>query len=179
MHITHTKTLLATAVASLLLVNGAMAAGGGNAANAKLCQKGGWSTLMDTSGKKFANEDACVGYAAHGGPVYAAAAIDVEACMAQPYDGLCVTKTGSGLQVGSVVTLSLAQNGTAVHEEWPIVQGDGTIDSMPASYFEFPCVAGNEYSAVASGTSAASLSSPSMPGIAVTSQTVKRTSTCP
>ena len=173
------SALLATVVAWLLLVNGALAAGGGNAANAKLCQKDGWTQLMDASGQQFANGDACVSYAAHGGAVYAASTIDVEACKNQPYDGLCVTTSGAGLQAGSVVTVTLSKNGSAVREDWPIVKGDGTLDSTPTSHFEFPCVAGNEYSAVATGTSAASLSSPSLPGIPVASKTVKRISACP
>src|SRR5205814_1315376 len=49
--------LLATVVTYLLLVDGAHAAVGGNAANAKLCQKGGWSKLMDSSAQQFAGED--------------------------------------------------------------------------------------------------------------------------
>jgi hypothetical protein len=186
MDITHTKTktglalvFLATVVAWLLLVNGAFAAGGGNATNAKLCQKGGSAQLMDASGHQFADEDACVSYAAHGGAVYAAASLDVEACKDQPYDGLCVSTSGAGLQAGSVVTVTLSKNGSPVREDWPIVQGDGSLASTPTAHFEFPCVAGNEYSAVATGTSAASLSSPSLPGIPVTSKTVTRISACP
>src|SRR4051794_37452255 len=62
--------LLATVLAWVALADGAKAAGGGNAANAKLCQKGGWSTLMNTSAQQFSSEDACVGYAAHGAAVY-------------------------------------------------------------------------------------------------------------
>lgn len=42
-----------------------------------------------------------------------------------------------------------------------------------------PCVAGNVYSATATGTSADSLSTPAAPGIPVTSNTVTRTSSCP
>jgi hypothetical protein len=165
---------LATAVAGLILVNAALASGGGNAANAKLCQKDGWSKLMDSSGQQFAGQDACVGYAANGGAVYAAATIDVAACKDQAYDGLCVMTSGAGLQAGSVVSVTLSKNGSPVREDWPIVKGDGTLAPTPTSHFEFPCVMGDDYSAVAIGTSAPSLSSPSVPGIPVTSNTVTR-----
>ena len=171
--------LLATVVAWLALVDGAHAAGGGNANGAKLCQKGGWSKLMDSSGQQFANEDTCVSYAAHDGTVYALATLDVAACEDQPYDGLCVNTSGSGLQPGSVVTATLSKNGFAVREDWPIVQGDGTIGPSPMAHFELPCVAGNAYSASATGTSAASITSPAVPGIPIASNTVERTSACP
>jgi hypothetical protein len=45
----------------------ALAAGGGNAANAKMCQKDGWQALVTSAGKSFANEEACASYAARGG----------------------------------------------------------------------------------------------------------------
>src|SRR5262249_6532405 len=38
-----------------------------NSANAKLCQKGGWQTLLTSDGKPFASEQDCVSYAAKGG----------------------------------------------------------------------------------------------------------------
>jgi hypothetical protein len=171
--------VIAMVLGSLGLVDRALAGTGGNATNAQLCQKGGWSTLMDASGHQFAQQDACVSYAAHGGAVYAAARIDVKACKDQPYDGLCVTTSGSGLQAGSVVSVTLSKNGSPVREDWPIVKGDGTLDSTPTAHFELPCVAGDEYSAEATGTSAASLSFPSAPGIPITSNTVQRVSACP
>jgi hypothetical protein len=42
-------------------------AGGGNSANAKQCYKDGWQKLVRTDGSSFANEEACVAYAAKGG----------------------------------------------------------------------------------------------------------------
>jgi hypothetical protein len=42
-------------------------AGGGNSLNAKACQKNGWTKLVTSSGAPFANEEACVSYAAQGG----------------------------------------------------------------------------------------------------------------
>jgi hypothetical protein len=59
------------------------------------------------------------------------------------------------------------------------VRADGTVNGSPSAHFEAPCVAGNVYSANATGTSADSLSTPTMPGIQVTSNTVERTSACP
>jgi hypothetical protein len=59
--------LLATALVGLSQAAVASAAPGGNSANAKLCQKGGWQTLTRSDGSSFANQDACVSYAAQGG----------------------------------------------------------------------------------------------------------------
>jgi hypothetical protein len=42
-------------------------AGAGNADNAKQCQKGGWTTYTRADGTSFANQGACVSYAARGG----------------------------------------------------------------------------------------------------------------
>jgi hypothetical protein len=170
---------LATIFAWLGLVDGALGAGGGNAANAKLCQKGGWSKLMNSSAQQFTTEDACVSYAAHDGAVYTLATLHLEPCKNQPFDGLCVNPSGSGLAPGSVVTATLYKNGSSVREDFPIVQGDGTIDTSPIAHFEIPCVAGNEYSANATGTSADSLTFPKAPGIPISSNTVERTSACP
>jgi hypothetical protein len=43
------------------------AAKGGNSDAAHACQKGGWQHLFRSDGTAFANQDACVSYAAHGG----------------------------------------------------------------------------------------------------------------
>jgi hypothetical protein len=171
--------LVATFVACLVLAGGARAAGGGNAVNAKLCQKGNWSKLMDSSAHQFANEDACVSYAAHDGTIYAVAKLHVAACDNQPFDGICVNTSGSGLAPGSVVTTTLSKNDSEISWDFPIVQGDGTVGPSPLGHFELPCVAGNTYSASATGTSADSLTSPSAPGVPIASNTVEHTSTCP
>lgn len=47
----------------------AVAAPGGNSANAKLCQKGGWKALYTSQGAPFANQGACVSYGAKGGRI--------------------------------------------------------------------------------------------------------------
>src|SRR5690242_13569899 len=59
--------LLAASIVSLSQVAVASASGG-NAANARLCQKGGWQTLYNsTTGAAFSGEGACVSYGATGG----------------------------------------------------------------------------------------------------------------
>jgi hypothetical protein len=59
--------LLLCAVFSLTVGVGSATAGGGNSANAKQCQKGGWQTLFRSDGTSFKNDGACVSYAARGG----------------------------------------------------------------------------------------------------------------
>jgi hypothetical protein len=181
--ITNTKIRLVVglvaALAMLAVSSAALAGRGGNDANAKLCQKGGWSSLMDSAARPFVSEDACVSYAAQGGSIYPAAKLVVKACDTQPYDGICVTTTGSGLEVGSIATTTLSKNGQPTTEDFSVVQAGGTVSSSPLQHFELPCVAGNEYSASATGISADSASYPTLPGIPVTSNTVERTSACP
>lgn len=46
-------------------------AGGGNSANAKLCQKGGWMNLQGSDGTQFSSQDACVSFGAQGGTIVA------------------------------------------------------------------------------------------------------------
>jgi hypothetical protein len=53
--------------AALVLSVGVATATAGNSTNAKLCQKGGWTKLTDSTGTSFTSEDACVSYAAMGG----------------------------------------------------------------------------------------------------------------
>jgi hypothetical protein len=183
-HTTKTKAslmlaLVATLVAALAVTGGALAGNGGNSANAKLCQKGGWETLMDASANAFPNQDACVSYGAHGGAIYALARLHVEPCATQPADGLCVSTSGFGLAPTTFVTTPLLKNDVAVTTEFLVVQADGTVNGSPFGHIGAPCVAGNVYSATASGTSADSLSTPTQPGIPITSNTIERTSVCP
>jgi len=78
---------LVTALASaVVFAGGALAANGGNSANAKLCQD--WPALMDSSATQFSNEGECVSNGAHGGAIYALASLTVEPCATQPFDGL-------------------------------------------------------------------------------------------
>src|SRR4029079_6043744 len=63
------RILLVCCAVLALTVGVATATGGngGNSANAKLCQKNGWVTLYRSDGNPFANEGACLAYAAKGG----------------------------------------------------------------------------------------------------------------
>ena len=170
---------LMTLVMALVLAAGALAADGGNSASAKLCQKGAWQGLMDSSANAFAGQDECVSYGAHGGAIYALATLKVERCPDQPFDGLCVRTSGSGLAPTTLVTTPLLKNGAPVTTEFLVVKADETVDGSPFAHFEAPCVDGNAYAATASGTSADSLSAPTQPGVPITSNTVERTSACP
>jgi hypothetical protein len=173
------KSMLAFALIAALAVfaGGALAASGGNSDDAKLCQD--WPALMDSSGEQFTNEGACVSYGAHGGAVYALASLTVEPTANQPFDGISVSTSGFGLAPTTFATTSLLKNGTEIKFDALVVPASGIVSGSPFGTFAAPCVAGNVYSATATGISADSLSTPTMPGIPVTSNTVTRTSTCP
>src|SRR6476620_4450074 len=67
------RILLVCCAALALTVGVATAtAGGGNSANAQLCQKGGWTTLYRSDGTTFASQDECVSYGANGGTILTA-----------------------------------------------------------------------------------------------------------
>jgi hypothetical protein len=172
------SVVLAVAVSALVFAGSAAAAPGGNSANAKLCQHGGWATLMDSTGTPFASQDECVSYAAHRGVIYPLATITVELCADQPFDGICVNTTGSGLGPGSAMITTLYKNDAFVKFSSINVPMSGEATDSVGT-FEAPCVAGNVWSAMATGTSADSLSTPIQPGIPITSNTVTRTSSCP
>jgi hypothetical protein len=59
--------LLVCALFALTVGVATATAGGGNSANAHLCQKGGWQTLFGSDGSSFASEEECVSYGARGG----------------------------------------------------------------------------------------------------------------
>ena len=61
-----TSLVLSAALALSAGVGGA-SAGGGNSANAKSCQHGGWQTWVRSDQTTFANQGDCVSYAAQGG----------------------------------------------------------------------------------------------------------------
>ncbi len=171
--------LLVGIASALVFAGGALAAKNGNAANAKLCQKGGWHALMDSAAAPFSDEEGCVSYGAQGGAIYALASLHVELCASQAFDGICVSTSGFGLKPTTVVTTPLLQNGSPVLTDILPVPADGSVSAPPLAFFEAPCVAGNVYSATATGTSADSLSTPTVPGVAIASNTVTRTSACP
>jgi hypothetical protein len=68
------SVLVLCSVLVLTVAVGTAEAGGGNSANAKLCQKGGWASsgLQTASGESiaFGNQDACISYGAKTGPLF-------------------------------------------------------------------------------------------------------------
>jgi hypothetical protein len=63
-----TTGLVAALSLGLVVGVASSASAAGNAANAKLCQKGGWQTLApDTHSDHFQSEEQCVAYGAGGG----------------------------------------------------------------------------------------------------------------
>src|SRR5262245_8333841 len=100
----------AAIITTMAVTGGALAAKGGNSTNAKLCQRGGWDGLMDSSGAKFSNQDECVSYGAEGGAIYALAGIDLELCANQPADGICAETSGFGLEPATLLETTLTKN---------------------------------------------------------------------
>jgi hypothetical protein len=69
--VTHRKALLPVVLLLMLGVGASAAfAGGGNSANAKLCQKTGWQSAETASGGTFASSEDCTSYAAEGGELF-------------------------------------------------------------------------------------------------------------
>jgi len=103
----------------------------GNSANAKLCQKNGWTGLVTSSGNPFASEEACVSYAAKGGKLYRTQTISFTSTNPSPVNvgdpsytptatatsGLTVAFTLDGASTGCALTsgvVSFASAGTCV-----------------------------------------------------------------
>jgi len=63
------RLCLLSAVLALGIGAANAAAGGGNSANAKLCQNNGSQKLMRADGTPFVNQADCVSYGAHGGTI--------------------------------------------------------------------------------------------------------------
>jgi hypothetical protein len=82
------KRIIMTIVAAfalLAITESAASAGGGNSEAAKLCQKGGWQNLFRSDGSAFADEGACVSYAAQGGTLSTAPpTVDASLAFTQP-----------------------------------------------------------------------------------------------
>ena len=92
---TRTKGVLFAVVLTVSVLTAgagaAQAAGGGNSANAKLCQQGGWQSLVTQTGQGFANAGECVSYAAQGGT------LSPKLTPLQRWEAIC---TGAGGTVG-------------------------------------------------------------------------------
>jgi hypothetical protein len=73
MHRSVWSLAVVVAVTGVCVATPALAGKGGNSANAKACQKGGWMNLVRSDQTSFKNQGACVSYGAHGGTLLAAA----------------------------------------------------------------------------------------------------------
>jgi hypothetical protein len=98
-------------VAALLGPSMALAADG-NSANAKLCQKGGWATLVRSDGTAFASQSDCVSYGAIGGTLYQAATIHQTLHYAPvridwPHPLWLAFVAGSGFTPGAQITFTV------------------------------------------------------------------------
>lgn len=114
------RTLAVVLLLSLLTVPfGANAApGGGNGANAHLCQQGGWQDLTRTDGTPFKNQGDCISYAAQGGTVVTMPSPAISATSSPgPINAnfgptWLVTVSGTGFTPGGAVTI-VSKAGTA------------------------------------------------------------------
>ena len=146
--------LVAAVVASLGVVDGALGAGGGNATNAKLCQKGSWTKLMDASARSSPARtpaSATPHTTARSTPlppsIEAVARPALRRAVRQPRGRI-------RLRPGSVVTETLSKNGSAVREDYPMIRATGPSVTVTNPFARWPsCVPGNAYSASATGTS--------------------------
>jgi len=127
-----TTVCLTIAVALAVGVASATAAGGGNSANAKLCQKNGWQTSAMSNGGGFANQDACVSYAAKGG-TFGAPGPDLKvylvSCALTGNDVACsfrVENVGPGTVTGEVrVRARFSYTTTSTDEQVPSAAAAG------------------------------------------------------
>jgi len=87
--------MLCAAAVSAVFVSAATAGGGSNAANAKKCQKNGWTTWVRADQTPFASEQACTSYAAKGGVLTAPNSAAQTTC--ESVGGTYVAGSGSNL----------------------------------------------------------------------------------
>ena len=129
MRISRIPHLFFILLVSLLLPASAIAAPGGNSANAHACQKGGWEQLQGTDGTRFSNQGECVSYGAHGGTLESLPMLQLTLFGGTDvYDG---GVSGSGFTPGSTVTvISWNYDGTDVPFVYDVpVQSDGTFST--------------------------------------------------
>jgi hypothetical protein len=105
-------------------------AGGGNSANAKLCQKNGWEALQTSSGGTLSSQGDCVVYAANGGPLFAPrlTATDSGCQVFEGFDVWTISATGFTPNSTGVVTF----DGIVVPINYPI-DGSGSATLLFAS----------------------------------------------
>lgn len=145
--------LLAASVFGLSQVAVASASGG-NSANAKLCQHGGWQTLYNSAtGAGFSNEGACVSYGAKGGQYSSLKWTGTVS------DGsVTMSLSGFGLEPGSEYNYSYSESFDDERFQgigFGFVSADGTVSgpSIPA-----PCGYNLSVSATATTAGGATIS---------------------
>lgn len=122
---------------------------GGNSANAKKCQKGGWKHLQTSDGGTFKNQGKCVSYGAHGGTLFSPAltmtpdAVTVSGSSSTPISSTTFTVTGTGFHPNSSGTLAVAVQGSPPYLSLSFVT-DGNGNLTYTSQFAYPatCVPG-------------------------------------
>lgn len=106
--------------------------GPGNSPSAQQCHKGGWQNLATSTGATFANQDACVAYAAHGGvlrPKPSTTFTDTYSGCTETLGGICRSYSdllvqGTGLLPGAQVIYCY----TGGCLPWDLVAPDGTLN---------------------------------------------------
>jgi hypothetical protein len=115
LRVAHRFCMLAALSAGLLLacfaVSGVALAGGGNSANAKKCQKGGWQTLQTSTGGTFASQDECVSYAAQGGELFKPSLVAVPTEVVEN-QGIDLTASGFHPSTSATVDIVLFGGGS-------------------------------------------------------------------
>jgi hypothetical protein len=156
--------------------------GPGNSPSAKACSNGGWQNLVTSSGATFANQDACVAYAAHGGAlapkVAATLVISPDSPQTATFDNpVCgpYTATGSGLKPDSFVYFTYL-DGTLDPQTVGRVASDGTVVAPTSvggpAQFVFGPVQPDRFTTV---TATAHLIGTAADGTAITSNAVSCT----
>jgi hypothetical protein len=112
------RIILACCAALALTVGVATATGGngGNSANAKLCQKGGWQNLVRADQTPFADQDECVAYGATGGtpaPPTPTADISLAAAPDVGFASTLVTATNAGPNAATITLIQRCDNPTS------------------------------------------------------------------
>jgi hypothetical protein len=130
-----TRLVVALCVVSALTIGVATAyAGGGNSANAKLCQKGGWQTLIRSDGSSFVSEEDCVSYGAQGGTLHQKSKSQLD-CEAQ--GGTFDHNDLTGVPSADVVVWTC--NGSAIVEaDIQLLQSDCLADGGNVFYSRNP-----------------------------------------
>jgi hypothetical protein len=104
--------------ATLGFATGALAKGG-NSANAKKCQQGGWQTAQTNEGTSFSSEDDCISYGAHGGVVFKPSLVAVPDTVGEEED--------------SVLTASGFHPSTTAEVHIQVIGGQGGSITLPAT----------------------------------------------